>query len=149
MTTQESRPADYGPADEKTPGDGLSAGILSPATDDDIIRRAQLRRLLARIDVVERCAGDLSSKPSATPCRRPGCGEPEGSRGARPRPGDFTGKATAAELAEADERCLQIALACRSHARLLSGEFGELGGEPWQGFDVDVDAVIDETAVTR
>ncbi|MGD8214042.1 hypothetical protein [Aestuariimicrobium sp. Y1814] len=40
---------------------------------------------------------------------------------ARPRPGDFTGRATAAELAELDRRCRETAEACRSQAALWVG----------------------------
>ncbi len=38
---------------------------------------------------------------------------------ARPRPNDFTGKATAEDLADLDERCRLAAQACRNHAALL------------------------------
>jgi hypothetical protein len=37
---------------------------------------------------------------------------------ARPRPGDFRGQATDADLAEADRRCAAAALACRQRATL-------------------------------
>ena len=37
---------------------------------------------------------------------------------ARPRPGDFHGRATPAELAERDERCRQAAEFCRHRASL-------------------------------
>ena len=35
---------------------------------------------------------------------------------ARPRPGDFTGRASQAELAEIDRRCVTAAEACRKRA---------------------------------
>ncbi len=38
---------------------------------------------------------------------------------ARPRPGDYLGKATAAELAERSRRLADAALQCRRHAELL------------------------------
>lgn len=38
---------------------------------------------------------------------------------AAPKPGDFTGRATAAELAERQARCEATALACRQKAALL------------------------------
>lgn len=41
---------------------------------------------------------------------------------ARPRPGDFTGSATPAELAERDQRLALEAEECRNHARILRGE---------------------------
>jgi hypothetical protein len=37
----------------------------------------------------------------------------------RPRPGDYTGRATDADLAAADQRCRETAAACRNHARIL------------------------------
>ena len=39
---------------------------------------------------------------------------------ARPRPGDFIGLATPADLSAADERCAGVALACRNHADALA-----------------------------
>ena len=38
---------------------------------------------------------------------------------ARPRRGDFLGRATRDELVDRDQRCREIAEACRRHARLL------------------------------
>lgn len=38
---------------------------------------------------------------------------------ARPRPDDFNGRATRAELVDRDERCKRIAEACRRHAQIL------------------------------
>ena len=38
---------------------------------------------------------------------------------ARPRPGDFTGRATRAELAAQDERLAKAAELCRAHADLI------------------------------
>jgi hypothetical protein len=38
---------------------------------------------------------------------------------AAPKPGDFHGQATRAQLAEARGRCLAIALACRRRAQLI------------------------------
>lgn len=40
---------------------------------------------------------------------------------ARPRPGDYPGRATREALAEADTRCRLAALACRQRAALLDG----------------------------
>ena len=42
---------------------------------------------------------------------------------ARPRPGDFNGSATAAELAERDARNAATAQACRDHAAILRGRW--------------------------
>jgi hypothetical protein len=39
---------------------------------------------------------------------------------ARPRPDDFTGIATPAELAAADQQCAAVALACWNHADALA-----------------------------
>jgi len=41
---------------------------------------------------------------------------------ARPRPGDFTGRATAESLEASDERCRLAAEACRRHASLIRSE---------------------------
>ncbi len=38
---------------------------------------------------------------------------------ARPKPNDYTGKATQKDLADLDERCRLVAEACRRHANLL------------------------------
>lgn len=38
---------------------------------------------------------------------------------ARPRPGDFPGRATPAQIAEQDRRLAAAALACRNHAWLI------------------------------
>lgn len=40
---------------------------------------------------------------------------------AAPRPGEFSGRATRAELADRAARCLEVARACRQHAALLRG----------------------------
>jgi hypothetical protein len=117
---------------------------LPPNTDDDIVCRAQLRRLLASIDCAEpvrrRAVQDAISAVLPQTWKR----RAEEFERARPRPGDFTGRATAAE---ADERCRIVAENCRNHARLLGGEFGPLG-EPWPGFGDDLE-VLAETAVAR
>jgi hypothetical protein len=42
--------------------------------------------------------------------------------------------------------CDLIAENCRNHARLLAGEFGPIG-EPWPGFDEDLDLVLAEREV--
>ena len=42
-------------------------------------------------------------------------------------------------------RCDAIAEACRSHARLLGGEFGEV--EPWPGFVDDLAAVVESAGL--
>ena len=51
---------------------------------------------------------------------------------ARPRPGDFAGRATQAELAEIDRRCVTAAEACRAralNAPLDRADFGALVDE--------------------
>lgn len=55
---------------------------------------------------------------------------------ARPRPGDFNGAATPAELAARDRRCAEAAQACRERAEML-GRFGGV-------FDAEVAAAVDE-----
>jgi hypothetical protein len=44
---------------------------------------------------------------------------------ARPKPTDYVGKATAAELAAADERCLEVVEACLNRATLIEWEAAE------------------------
>ncbi len=44
----------------------------------------------------------------------------EAFQDARPRPGDFTGKATDADLAAADRRCADVARACRAKATVTT-----------------------------
>lgn len=39
---------------------------------------------------------------------------------ARPRPGDYTGNATAADLADADRRCAEVARACRAKSTVTT-----------------------------
>lgn len=49
----------------------------------------------------------------------------------RPQPGDFTGRATPAELAALDRRCAASALACRRHARLLRDRETSTARDNW------------------
>ena len=58
---------------------------------------------------------------------------------AAPRPGDFTGRATAEELTAARVRCLTTAAACRRHAALI------LDGRP-EPISSDVWTVLAEVA---
>ena len=41
---------------------------------------------------------------------------------ARPKPGDYLGRATPAQIAAQDRRCARLAAACRLHAALLRGD---------------------------
>ena len=43
---------------------------------------------------------------------------------ARPHPDDYNGRATPADLAEADRRCAATAQSCRDHALVLRGVIG-------------------------
>lgn len=80
---------------------------------------ARLSTLLARIDYGEsmrrRGAAEaiLGAMP-ATWLRRA-----ELFEWARPKPGEYTGRATAQELAARDRRCRTAAIACRRHAAAL------------------------------
>lgn len=56
---------------------------------------------------------------------------------AAPRPGDYHGHATAQELAERRQRCMDAAIACRAHASLWLGAKPEPTGD-------DVRAVLEE-----
>lgn len=58
---------------------------------------------------------------------------------ARPRPGDYNGRASVDELVDRDRRCRAIAEACRRHARLLRE------GEP-EPVSVEVVDVLQEVA---
>jgi hypothetical protein len=93
-----------------------------------IQNRAALRRLLAAIDVQEavrrRAVQQAITEAIASYWLR--------------RSAQFE--------AVGNDRCDEVALACRSHARLLSGEFGALD-EPWPGLVADLDAVLAERVV--
>lgn len=79
----------------------------------------QLRTLLARIDYSEQMrrrsvAEAIIGAMPATWLRRA-----EAFEWARPRPGEYTGQATAEEIAARDRRCRAAAVACRRHAAAL------------------------------
>lgn len=87
--------------------------------------RQQLRKLLAQIDMDE--ALRRRSVQSAISYALAGqfrC-RAEVFEWAAPQPGDFTGRATPAELAEATQRCRATAVACRRRAELLDREAGD------------------------
>lgn len=60
---------------------------------------------------------------------------------ARPKPGDFTGNATAEEIAERDARLAEQAELCRMHARLLADDPSPMKAE----FDAMVAEALAET----
>lgn len=65
--------------------------------------------------VMHRVIGDMVQAASANQFER----RAEVFEWARPRPGDFTGRATAEELAERDRRLMETAAQCRAHALVL------------------------------
>ena len=97
------------------------ASILEQPTDN----RAALRALLQRIDIGEpmrrRAVQEAISNAMAATWRR----RADMFDQARPRPGDYRGQATAEQIAEADRRCAEVALACRSHAAALEAGWFE------------------------
>ena len=82
------------------------------------LTRSEVARILARVDLEAiplRAAQDALSSALACTWRR----KAELFEFARPRPGDFNGNATAAELAERDRLLAAQAKACRNKATLL------------------------------
>jgi hypothetical protein len=86
--------------------------------------RTRLRRLINQIDLDEpvrrRAVQQAILEATAEYWGR----RAEDFEWARPRPDDFNGRATAEELAAADERCRLTALACRRKAALIDWEAG-------------------------
>jgi hypothetical protein len=118
------RPGVAGPGpvnSQSLAGGGISA---SPNLPDGTANRAALRRLLQQIDLDEqvrrRSVQQAITEAEADHWRR----RATDFDWARPRPDDFSGRATVDELAAADERCRMTALACRRKAALLEWEAG-------------------------
>ena len=112
---------DLGGAENSVAGGGpISSQILSD-------KRAALRRLLHQIDLDEqlrrRSVQQTISQAQAWWWRW----RAEQFDQARPRPSDFNGQATPADLAAADERCRGVAEACLGKAALIV----------WEADDVD------------
>jgi len=82
--------------------------------------RALLRRLLGRLDLTEPIRRRAVQDAITDALAETWIWRSYAFEQARPRPGDFTGLATPAELAAADERCAEVALACRNHADALA-----------------------------
>ena len=112
-----------GPINQNHAGGGIEVSPILPTRTDN---RAALRSLLARIDLAEpvrrRSVQDaIAYALPETHLRRAALFE-----AARPRPGDYPGRSTPAELAEGDARRAMLAANCRAHARLLAeNEAGE------------------------
>jgi len=122
---------------QRRPGNPETAAVVSLAATETSVRplaaralmRAEVGRILARVDMEAiplRAAQEaLSSALACTWSRRA-----ELLEWARPRPGDFTGNATATELAERDRRLAAQAQACRNKAALLElGILDDFEGE--------------------
>jgi hypothetical protein len=103
-------------ADENGAAGGLSALTLQRSADN----RPFLRRLLARIEWAEPARRRAVQDAITDALAETWIWRSYAFEQARPRPGDFTGHATPAELAAADERCAGVALACRNHADALA-----------------------------
>jgi hypothetical protein len=106
-----------GPIIQNHAGGEISVSPNLPHRTDN---RAVLRSLLARVDLAEPVRRRAVQQAVAyalpeTHLRRAAMFE-----AARPRPGDYPGRSTPVELAEADARCAMIAANCRAHARLLA-----------------------------
>jgi hypothetical protein len=118
MTAQQRRPG----------GDSEAAAVVSLAAKTETsvrpisaraLVRSKVSRILARIDTAEpirrRVVQDAMNDALACTWRR----RAELFEWARPRPGDFNGNATAAEMAERDRLLVAQAKACRNKAILL------------------------------
>jgi hypothetical protein len=119
MTQQSNRAgsAEPSPINQNHAGGEMSVSASLPDRPDN---RAALQSLLARIDLAEpmRRRSVVEAIRDALPetfLRRA-----EAFEAARPRVGDWPGRSTTAELAEADQRCAQVAANLRGHARLLA-----------------------------
>lgn len=81
----------------------MSTTVLAPAVVDELTRPA-VRAVQEAITTALPCSWDKRA---------------EDLENARPRPGDFNGLATVAELAARDAQLREQAAACREHAQLL------------------------------
>jgi len=116
---------DLGGAENSVAGSGpISSRILSDPTDN----RAALRRLLHQIDLDEQLRRRSVQSVILTASAWWWRWRAEQFDQARPRPSDFNGLATPADLAVADERCRQVAQACLNRATLIV----------WEAADVDL-----------
>ena len=116
MNTANRLPGVNREAEENGAAGGLSTFTLQRPADN----RALLRRLLGRIDWAEPVRRRAIQDAVTDALAETWVWRSYAFEQARPRPGDFTGQATPAELAAADERCAEVALACRNHADALA-----------------------------
>ena len=84
--------------------------------------RAALRRLLHQIDLDEHLRRRVVQQAILTASAWWWRWRAEQFHAAAPRPGDWSGRARAVELAEAVERCRETAQACLNRAELLDME---------------------------
>jgi hypothetical protein len=118
-----SRPAGNRAASQSIGGGVNSALSLALGPDN----RGALRRLLQQVDLDEqvrrRAVQDAIGYALADQWRR----RAEVFEWAAPKPGDFLGKATSAEVAEAVIRCRESAQACLNRAALIELEAADDG----------------------
>lgn len=103
VTQAERRPSTDGC--DGVPGAFRGAEISLPEAAVDEVSRLQVRVL----------EDAMSAGRAASWFRRA-----EAFEDARPKPGDYVGRATAADLAEQDRRLARDAELCRTHAELLT-----------------------------
>ena len=115
LTSNRPGAADPRPIIQNHAGGEIS---VSPNLPDRTDNRALLRRLLGRLDLTEPIRRRAVQDAITDALVETGIWRSYSFEQARPRPGDFTGLATPAELA--DERCAEVALACRNHADALA-----------------------------
>jgi hypothetical protein len=117
MTAQQTRPGRVSEAGPKISVAAGSESIVRPLAASALVR-AEVGRILARVDmeaIPQRAVQEaLSSALACTWSRRAAMFE-----WARPKPGDWNGTATAAEIADRDRRLAAQAQACRNKAALL------------------------------
>ncbi len=99
----------------------MTATVEMPAavTSTEQLMRRAVRELLERVDYAEsmrrRAVQDAITSVLAGQWKH----RAETFEWAAPRAGDYPGAATAADLAEATERCAAVAFACRALAAML------------------------------
>lgn len=99
----------------------MTATMEMPAavTVPDRQMRQTVRQLIGRIDYAESMRRRAVQEAITSVLAEQWVRRAEVFDWACPRPTDYNGAATAADLAEATERCAVVAFACRAHAAML------------------------------